>query len=138
MRFIEIVKDNIELLYKFVDNLGVSKESFRYYDKRNPIEAIRNHVTTLLLFDDAPLGYGHLDKDGGKIWLGICIADEHQGKGLGKIMMSELVKRSNDTINLSVDKSNKYAIKLYESYNFSIVEEKEEYYLMERKHDFSL
>jgi ribosomal protein S18 acetylase RimI-like enzyme len=133
MRFIEIAEDNIELLCDFVNSLGGSRESFRYYEKREPLEAIRNHETTLLLVDETALGYGHLDKEDGKVWLGICIAAAHQGEGLGKLIMKELIRRSGCTINLSVDKNNKSAIKLYERFDFIIVKEEPTYYLMEKK-----
>ncbi|NEN23432.1 GNAT family N-acetyltransferase [Cryomorpha ignava] len=108
----------------FLNNAGNSVNSFRYFDKR-PLSIIENHLVTCLIRDEAHnyVGYGHLDKDGDTVWLGIAVAEETRGKGLGKMIMSFLVKRAKDlsveSVQLSVDKTNTPAIHLYLSFGFA-------------------
>lgn len=62
----------------------------------------------------------------------ICIAPEHQGKGLAKKLMDHLIEhaKSLNTENmfLEVRESNTKAIKLYESYGFEVTGKRKEYY----------
>lgn len=137
---IEINKNSlkdIELLKLFISSMGNSVDSFRYYKSR-PISVIENHlVTVILLVDNLPVGYGHLDKDGNNIWLGIAISQDYTGKGYGKMLMSYLVSKADVSgikeVKLSVDKSNVKAIKLYNYFEFIQFQEKEEILYFSRK-----
>ena len=132
---IEIKEDNKHLLDYFIKNNKLSN-TFRYFNKRNS-DVIKNHIVTLLLIEnDIPIGYAHIDYDDEKHWFGICILEKYHGKGFGKQMMEyilsiEKIKKINN-IYLTVDKINKIAIHLYTKHNFYILEEKEDYYLMLR------
>ena len=113
------------LVQHFLDNLKSELNSFRYFDKR-PVSIIENHLCTLLLMDGSlPIAYGHLDPEAGKLWLGIAVMREYQGKKLGFKMMEELMKRAKDNdekeIHLTVDKSNSNAIALYKKFNFKFL-----------------
>lgn len=107
----------------FLNNAGNSLVSFRYFDSR-PLNIIENHLVTCLISDlsNKYFAYGHLDKDGDKVWLGIAVAEEMRGKGLGRMMMEFLVGRAKELelecIQLSVDKINTAAIQLYLSFGF--------------------
>jgi ribosomal protein S18 acetylase RimI-like enzyme len=114
---IEVNDDHIHELTSFIAALGEASGSFRYFNKRG-VEAIKNHIITLLFFDHKiPVGYGHLDKFDNEVWLGIAIIPSHQGKGIGNIIMDALLKAAKDhqleSIALTVDNDNLNAINLY-------------------------
>ena len=118
MRFLQINRENIDFLEEFLSEIGSSSQTFRYYNNKEPKNVIENHLVTLLLYDGGPVGYGHLDKEKGNVWLGICIKDDKTGNGYGNIMMEKLVNYYNGKINLSVDFQNERAIKLYKKFSF--------------------
>lgn len=131
----KINDDNISLIKIFLDNAGNSLNYFRYFTKR-PISIIKNHIVTgVILLNLEPVGYGHLDLDTDKIWLGIAINEKFNGKGLGTLMMNFLISTAKihkiKEIYLSVDKNNEAAIKLYTKFKFKIIKESDElYYIM--------
>jgi GNAT superfamily N-acetyltransferase len=131
LNIIEIDDTNINYLNTFLSNALPS--TFRYFNTRN-IDIIKNHIITIILLDDEiPIGYAHIDYEN-KYWLGICILEQYQGKGFGKKVMeyifnNEKIKNINE-IYLSVDKINENAIKLYKIFNFKMVEEHEKFYIM--------
>ncbi len=121
---ITISNDNTNILEQFLLTARKSLITFRYYDKRD-FTAIKNHVCTYILLDDEiPVGYGHLDKDDNIIWLGIAISESAQGKGYGKMMLKKLIDTALElkieNINLSVDTNNETAISLYEKHGFQL------------------
>jgi ribosomal protein S18 acetylase RimI-like enzyme len=125
-RMIKVNQGNTDLLQNFILHLGNASNSFRYFSKRG-IEAIDNHLITLLyLHDEAPVGYGHLDKFDNEIWLGIAIIPEFQGKGISHQIMDQLILNAKEfqleSIALTVDNDNFTAIELYLKKGF--VEEK--------------
>jgi RimJ/RimL family protein N-acetyltransferase len=128
------LKDVLDLEF-FIDNAGNSLNSFRYFNSRD-ITCINNHIITTLVYkNNTPIAYGHLDKDGEKVWLGVCVSEKHKKKGFGNLIMKELITYANklkiEKINLSVNVNNSSAIKLYEKIGFSIINElKENVYLM--------
>lgn len=123
---IKNISSDLKLLHHFISNLGEAKLNFRYFDKRE-MSAIQNHLVTLLVMnDDIPVGYGHLDQENGNIWLGISVNPDFQGQGIGNILMTELIsdaKENNiEKIHLTVDKENITAQKLYEKFKFKKIE----------------
>ena len=133
MRFIPIDEDNIEYLNEFIDSMGSSSESFRYYDTREPENVISDHIVTILLFDNGAVGYGHLDREEDIIWLGICVKEGERGRGYGRIIMEELTRDYDGEITLTVDKDNVRAIKLYRDFSFDQVDDKGSMIKMVRK-----
>ena len=137
---IEIDKDSLKdmkLLKEFISSMGNSSDSFRYYKSRD-LSAVENHLFTIVLsLDNLPIGYGHLDKDGNDIWLGIAISQNYRGMGNGKVLMEYLVAKADDLklaeIKLSVDKNNEQAIKLYKHFGFVELQEKNEVLYYSRK-----
>lgn len=116
-KYIKFNEEGITLLKYFLENAGESLSKFRYFDSRN-IDCISNHLVTLLLmFNNSPIGYGHLDKENEIIWLGICISEKFTNKGLGTIILDRLLSDSKKLniakVNLTVDKDNIIAIRLY-------------------------
>ncbi len=140
MNIIQVTSENTEVLEAFLQN--ELPASFRYF-KTRPLSCVKNHIITLLcLVNNAPIAYGHLDKDdSGKIWMGVCVLKEHQSKGYGKTIVNNLLEYAQhhtiyDKIFLAVDKDNERAISLYEKTGFiktSMHNMTDSCYIMERK-----
>jgi hypothetical protein len=108
-------------------------KTFRYYSKK-PYNIIKNHIYTCLYYiDNICVGYGHLDYEDNKIWLGIMVSDSQIGNKIGDKIMDDLLLNSNTDVYLSVDFDNKYAISLYEKKQFKIVENKINHHIMKLK-----
>lgn len=133
----KITKENKDLK-SFINNLSGSSETFTYFKSRC-FDILDNHILTVLGYvNDNPIAYGHLDKDGDTIWLGICVIGSEVGKGYGNKMMNFLIKSANKKkldLNLSVKKNNKVAIKLYENYSFKIISQDDTNIFMEKKYE---
>jgi GNAT superfamily N-acetyltransferase len=125
--FLEIDKHNathLNLLSNFINSLGLSNKSFRYFSSR-PITAINNHICTVLLLENnIPIGYAHLDKEEEDIWFGIALAEGHTGKGFGDKLMLYVLEKSVQLkiheLKLSVDETNTRAVSLYKKYGFQL------------------
>lgn len=122
-----IDKSDALVLKQFIAAGGDSIKTFRYFDKR-PIDVLDNHKLTLLGFvEEKPVGYGHLDYEGGRTWLGIALIEGYTGKGFGKKIMDYLLTYADESnlpeIYLSVDKENIAAVSLYNKLNFEVVKE---------------
>lgn len=133
--FVDIHSSNTYLIQEFLGNAGKSLETFRYYNKRT-FDVIQNHLSTIVLKqNDHIVGYGHLDKEGERVWLGIAVIESELGKGLGLKIMNELIKNAKQkkikSLSLSVDKLNTAAIQLYEKLGFKKSEEKDSIYFYE-------
>ena len=113
---------NVDLLITFISKIGKAGDTFRYFEKRT-VAVINNHlVTFLLLFEELPVAYGHLELEDKTVWLGICVLPDYSGKGFGNIMMNGLIDKAKElniqSIDLTVDKINLAGVKLYEKFNF--------------------
>ena len=108
-----IISSTPTLLDKFKKNKLPS--TFRYFDKYG----IENHIKTILAVDinGNPIGYGHIDFDGQKHWLGVCVLPEEQRKGIGFRIVKKLLE-DQKTVYLSVDKDNIVAQNLYKKFGF--------------------
>jgi ribosomal protein S18 acetylase RimI-like enzyme len=132
--FCEINKNNKHYLTSFLSN--ELPDTFRYFKKRT-IDIIQNHLLTLVILkDDVPVAYGHIDFEENKYWFGVCVLREFQNQGLGKLIMNfifnnEKLKNINE-IYLSVDKINANAINLYKQFDFIILNEYNTFYLMKK------
>ena len=129
MKFIRVNSSNIILLEQFVAQAGKSLDSFRYFSSR-PFTVIENHLCTWVIEEDGDVkAYGHLDREGETIWLGIAVKSNSIGKGLGRIMMGRLMASASSIglskVKLAVDHVNEAAIKLYEQFDFQLIEKKE-------------
>lgn len=139
MKIVSIDDLGLGLLRRFISVIGASASSFRYFNSRPP-EIISNHVVTLLGLDGAgaPICYGHLDRDGDTIWLGICVAEGHTGRGLGCEMMTALLnvgdKSGVKEIRLSVDNDNVAGFRLYEKNGFRLISRNDRVSILSRTH----
>ena len=126
----KINEHTISYIKDFIDQMGSSSKSFRYYKTRKPEDVIADHVLTTMLLQPvleykySPVGYGHLDREGDTIWLGICVKENERGKGYGRMIMEELTSSYSGDIALTVDKDNIGAIKLYKDFSFEQVEDR--------------
>ena len=128
-----VSEQDVSPIEEFLEGCEKSLETFRYYSKRDIKESVQNHkVTIISLVDGKPVGYGHLDVEDEKTWLGICLADDFIGMGYGSIIMKTLLDKINFSVYLSVDVDNFNAIKLYRKFGFVDVEVDNETLFMER------
>jgi GNAT superfamily N-acetyltransferase len=124
------LKSDIEELKSIINGNILGTKTFRYFEKRD-FNCLDNHILTNLYYkEDVCVGYGHLDKDGGDLWLGIMILDNHVGRGYGNTILESLINSTKNDILLSVDKLNIKAFNLYKKYNFVIFSENEYSYKM--------
>ena len=126
---LEKITDKIALR-EFLEDLHKYDNHFRYFKKRS-IDTIESHLITLGWFLETRLvGYGHLEQDGEKVWLGIAIAPDYQSKGLGAGMMKALISYAFllncRSIQLTVDSNNSGAIYLYEKFKMKELESPKE------------
>ena len=132
----QIVPADEQLVESFLAKLVKGAAQFRYFQKR-PVSIIQNHLTTAITLDPtgSPVAYGHLEEEGGHLWLGLAVADEQVNKGLGKSMINYLVgiaaNKDKSTVRLAVDKDNFIAQGLYQSAGFAKIAEQPAYYLFE-------
>lgn len=121
--FIKVDHTDTQLIEDFLRNAGKSTETFRYFQKR-PLSIVANHLYTCVYSIDATIvGYGHLDKEGENVWLGVAIAHDFTRKGIGRQVMNHLLEKARELkvreLRLSVDSSNTRAKNLYEDFNFT-------------------
>ncbi len=80
------------------------------------------------MIDNEPVGYGHLDREGDCVWLGVCIREGDRHKGYGGKICLYLTEYADQikipTLFLTVDEENTTGRRLYESKGFKIVEKK--------------
>ncbi len=129
MKFTRVSVSNTHLLERFVAHAGKSLETFRYFSSR-PFSIVKNHVCTWVIEESGQVeAYGHLDKEGETVWLGIAVAEHAKGKGFGKKMMLRLMESAHALglrkVKLSVDHVNEAAIRLYLQAGFKLVEKRE-------------
>ena len=135
---LELKIGNISLINQFLINAGRSLETFRYFEKRS-LESINSHLITYVLIKEMQvIGYGHLERENEKVWLGIAIVESQMGMGYGLYMMDSLLdfarKQQIGQVHLSADKVNIGAIKLYEKVGFINIEElSEKAFLMKKE-----
>jgi GNAT superfamily N-acetyltransferase len=110
---------------KIIDvNFNLQK-TFRYFNSRNS-NCFENHHYHFILNDPEPVGYGHLDYECDKMWLGMCVFDEYVGMGYGKLILNKLIdNREKNPLHLTVDKDNYNAINLYLNKGFQIYSQTE-------------
>jgi GNAT superfamily N-acetyltransferase len=118
---------------KLVDSNLNLQETFRYFNSRNS-ECFENHFYHFILNDQEPIGYGHLDYEHGKLWLGMCVFDSFVGKGYGKLILNNLIDNRNENVlHLTVDKNNYKAINLYLNSGFKIYSQTEKIFYCKLK-----
>jgi ribosomal protein S18 acetylase RimI-like enzyme len=68
------------------------------------------------------------------MWLGMCVFDEYIGMGYGKIILTQLIKNTNQNIHLTVDIDNIVAVNLYLKNGFKIYDQTEKIYFCIKKY----
>ena len=116
-------KPKVGDIKEFINNCEDSLDRFTYFKHRS-FEIINSHIATVLISNKSQtIGYGHLEKENNKIWLGIMIKSQSKGKGYGKYLMNYLLSQYNIIIDslplyLTVHVSNCQAISLFEKVGF--------------------
>ncbi len=131
---IKIVRTDVQLLSSLLNSSKEGIKKFRYFNTRH-LEITQSHLQSFIILENnIPAAYCHLEEENNKIWLGILVSDSYIGKHLGSYCMDILINISKvlgiKDIYLSVDKDNYKAINLYKKYNFFVIEEKELLFIM--------
>ena len=127
MNTVVVGNDNLYLLKEFIASLGEAGKTFRYFDTRD-LTVLKNHLATLLFVgeDGTALAYGHLDKDGERVWVGIAVLPFAQGKSIGSKMMASLFNESDrlkiTQLTAAVDEDNKASQALFKKFGFTLEE----------------
>jgi GNAT superfamily N-acetyltransferase len=124
MKIVLIDQNNLHLITRLLNESIKGRQTFRYFEKR-PLDVIQNHIATCIMMNEQNLvGYGHLDRDGDDVWLGILVSDSFTGQGIGSKIIDFLFQVAKDNgvskIKLSVDNDNIFAIKLYVKKGFKL------------------
>lgn len=125
-------KTDTEKFYEFFTSLSERTKNFFHphpFDRKTAEklckEKDKNVLRYILIMDKKIVGYGFLwNLNNDFPFLGICIRDDFQGKGLGKILMEHLIKiakdRNKEGLCLTVYKDNEKAFELYKKFGFEI------------------
>jgi GNAT superfamily N-acetyltransferase len=119
----------------------IDSDSFRYFKTRKVEDALlTHHVTLLYTINDEDVGYAHIDYDmkSARYYLGVCVLEKWQGRGIGKKLIQTLLKQYQGDIWLTVDRTNTVAIRIYEKFDFVRVADTESYYVYYRKTPLTL
>lgn len=82
VELIRLNVENIDLVNQFLKNAGSSLQTFRYFQKRN-IDSVHNHLVTYVLKErNQVIGYGHLENEDNRVWLGISLIESAKEKDL--------------------------------------------------------
>jgi len=133
--FISINKSNISIINNLISKFSNENQHFRYFESRDPKTIIENHLYTCVFsVSDIIVGYGHLDRDNDKVWLGMFVLKNFQKKGYGLLILENLIKIARKyklkDIFLSADETNHKAINLYKKFSFKIVKKEKEKFFM--------
>ena len=95
MQIVRIDGSNLKQLEGFIENLGSSASTFRYF-KNRPASRVLTNLYAVLLLDDNEYAaaYGHLEREENTIWLGIAVLPDFQGRGLAKKVMDALLEEA--------------------------------------------
>lgn len=107
-------------LNKVIKNNSELTKHFRYYHTRNQLDFNKHDYHILVIKDRQVVGYGHLDPEDDFVWLGMFVVKYFEGLGIGNAIVKHLIKNTNKNIQLTVDKDNHNALKLYLKNNFVI------------------
>ena len=118
----QVTADAPGALLALIPALNSHSDGFRYFESRD-VSVLQDHLTTVvLMINDQPVGYGHLDQEGPVTWLGIAILPSYSGKGFGHKIMQALMQSAADQgleqVDLFVDRTNDGAQHLYLRHGF--------------------
>lgn len=114
--FIRLLRSDPRVQDGFIEVVDITKDQQRRYMEKHHGQYI------VALFDDKPAGFaGSINND-----IRVCVHPDYQGKGVGKNLISELMKRF-PTSFAKVKIENEASKKLFESCGFRV-----KYWLMEK------
>ncbi len=99
-----------------------------------------NHECWVLLEDDVMKGHGVLSFGAGEAHvLNVCVGNEHQGSGFGRVLLMHLLERAQvrnaEVVFLEVRVTNVVAAALYESVGFNEIGRRRNYYPARAGHE---
>jgi ribosomal protein S18 acetylase RimI-like enzyme len=114
--FVRLLRSDLRVQDGFIEVVNITKDQQDKYMKKH----IDKYIVAL--YNNEPAGFaGSLDND-----IRVCVHPDYQGKGIGKSLIIELMKRFPDSF-AKVKIENEASRKLFESCGFEI-----KYWLMEK------
>jgi hypothetical protein len=128
-----LITDSNTSLYQNLAEKTINDLGFTYFQKREPLKAIENHLRTIVLTINNELaGYYHLDSEASKVWFGIYVVEKYRGLYLGgsekmasRYLLSDALKYAiKEKIDLyaMVYKGNIKSFNLLKRANFIVIE----------------
>lgn len=111
------------------DAFGMTEEDAKAMESR--IDKDANSKLFMIDVADKVIGKIRVDQENGQSWIyGFSILPEHQGKGIGRKVLSKVVNEQRalgNSIHLDVETKNAHALGLYESVGFKVVHAQDYY-----------
>ena len=112
-----------------VEAFGMSEEDASASETRR--DGDENSKMLMIVVNQETIGKIRLENENGQAWIyGFSILPEHQGKGIGRNVLRQVVKQqheSGNSIYLDVETKNAQALGLYEEIGFEIVHAQDYY-----------
>lgn len=125
----KVIKATPDKIKQLLDRSINGVKTFTYFNKR-PLEIVNDHLVSLILLeDDLPIAYFHLEEENNKVWLGMLIADDYIKKGIGwkctKVLLDFATLLDVGQIYATTDKNGAMFQHMLNSkrFNYSVVEE---------------
>jgi len=140
MKILKVNNSNVKLLEKFI-SLNNSKQ-FTYFNNRT-IDVLKEHIITIIgTINNNPIAYGHIDFNNNINWIGLCVLEEFQKKGIGKQILKYLLNHINSNeitnVKLSVNIDNFIALNMYLKNNFVISNVENKFYILDYEYEKSI
>lgn len=118
MLFEKITEQNLDKFISLYNSLlPADLTSFRYFENRGIHHVLKIFSANMVISNNNPIGYFHIDIEEEVAWFGIFIKPSSQGKGYSHLIIEkaqEICRENNiQGLTLSVDRDNHRAISAY-------------------------
>ncbi|MBW9234800.1 GNAT family N-acetyltransferase, partial [Leptospira santarosai] len=113
-----------------IEAFGVPAEDAKAMESR--IDSDEDTDMLMIEVNDLTIGKIRVKREDGQAWIyGFSILPEFQGKGTGRKVLQNVVRKQSElghSVHLEVETKNAHALKLYESVGFEVVHAQDYYH----------